>query len=85
MVFPLSIFLYIYFAFLAIWSVFVLTSLFHILKFGVKNIITFSVTVIFIAVAIFLLLGSYLFISGIEWDASVTIFDGLFKNTILMN
>jgi hypothetical protein len=82
MTFPLSIFLYIYLAFLAVWALFVFTSMYHILKFGVKNMITFSVTFIFIAVAVFLLFFSYLFISEIQWDMNVTILGGLFNNNI---
>ena len=45
------------------------------LKFGFKNFATFFVTFIFIGVSIFLLAGSYTYLSGIDWQKEIIVVD----------
>jgi hypothetical protein len=71
----LSIFLYIYFAFLFVWLILSLVAIYHMLKFGFKSFATFSATFIFIVISIFLLLGSYTYLSQIDWQKEIIIFD----------
>lgn len=75
MTFALLIFLYIYFVFLFIWLIFSLVAIYHMLKFGFKSFATFSATFIFIAVSVFLLLGSYKYLSEIDWQKEIIVFD----------
>lgn len=79
MTISLSIFLYIYFAFLFGWLLFTLAGIYHMLKFGFKNFTTFFTTIIFIGVTITMLAVSYNFIIEIDWKTEVSLFDSLFK------
>lgn len=78
MSFSLIIFLYIYYFVLAVWAIMFLTIIYHMFKFGLKTFMTFFLTFIFVAVAILLLNTSYLYISQIDWNSTVTIFPGIF-------
>jgi len=71
---PLIIFLYAYYIFLAIWALIALISLFHILSYGVKNIITLFATVLFIGISGLMLSTSFLYINKIDWKAPVSTF-----------
>jgi len=79
MTFPLYIFLFLYFAFLTLWLIFSLIAVYHILKFGFKNFITFFTTFIYISVSVIMLFGSYYYISQIDWNMNITILRGLFN------
>lgn len=81
MVFSLSIFLYIYFAFLAVWLIFSLIAIYHMIKFGFVSFTTFFAVFVFIGVSVFLLAQSYNFLSPIDWNADVKILDGVVKQT----
>lgn len=81
MTFPLIYFLYIYYAFLAIWSLFCFVVVFHMLKYGFKNLTNFIVTLIFIVVSIILVIISFYFINQIDWGTNISIFSG-FSNTL---
>jgi len=78
----LVIFLYIYYAFLTIWALLFLAVIYHILKFGLRSFMTFALTFLFIAVAILLLDVSYVYISQIDWNNTITIW-GNFSSPIL--
>jgi len=78
MSFTLNIFLYIYYFTLAVWVILFLAIIYHMFKFGLKTFMTFFLTFIFVAVAILLLNTSYIYISQIDWNSTVTIFPGIF-------
>jgi len=80
MVLQLKYFLYVYYAFLAVWFLFFLVSVYHIFKFGFKNFTTFFTTLIFIGFALILLSISFSFILAIDWNTEITIFTGLLNN-----
>lgn len=77
MTLSLSIFLYIYLAFLLLWFIFCLVAIFHMLKFGFKNFTTFFTTFVFISIAIIMLITSYSYIVKIDWQMNITIFEGI--------
>jgi len=79
MTFPLYIFLAIYGLFLVVWIIFSWVALFHMIKFGFKNFTTFFTTFIYIAISLLLLAGSYNFISQIDWQANISLLEGLFE------
>lgn len=73
MSFQLILLLYIYYGFLVIWGLFFLALVYHMFKFGFKNIMTFVLTFIFIAVAALMLNTSFVYISQIDWNKSINI------------
>ncbi len=79
MTFPLYIFLFPYLIFLIIWAVFSLTAVYHMLRFGFKNITTILTTIIYIGVSAWLLYTSYQYIDQIDWDSQVSLFKGIFE------
>ena len=81
MVFKLSILLIPYLLFLLLWLIFSLVAVYHMIKFGFKNFTTFFTTFIFVAVSLALLVVSYNFLIQIDWDASVSIFQGAFDSS----
>lgn len=68
MAIPLSIFLYIYYAFLVFWGIFSLIGVYHMLKFGMKNFTTFFTTFSYLAVAFILIVLTYNFVAQVGWD-----------------
>jgi hypothetical protein len=74
---PLIIFLYIYYGFLVIWGLLFLAVVYHLIKFGLQSILTIIVLVVFITVALLLLYISFLFITQVDWQSTVTILNFL--------
>ena len=75
MTISLVIFLYIYYAFLALWGIFFLAGLYHMFKFGFKNFMTFLSTFIFFVIAVIMLLVSFYYINQIDWDINIAVFE----------
>jgi len=82
MTFSLSIFLYLYIAFLVVWFFLSLSAIYHMLKFGFKNLVTFLSTFIFIIISILILASSYYYISEIGWKTQISLFDGILSQTL---
>ncbi len=74
MTFSLSLLLYPYLAFLAVWLFFMLTGVYHMLKFGLKSVLTVVMTILFVLVGAGLLSVSLGYISQIDWQKQVSIF-----------
>ncbi len=55
MIFTLKIFLYLYYAFLVAWALFSLAGVYHMFRYGFKNITTFLVTFIFLAFSVLMI------------------------------
>jgi len=85
MTFQLSVFLYLYFGFLAIWLIFILTAVYHMLKFGFKTVSTLLITVLFLLVAVSMLAVSYGFISQIDWQTEISLFNSFTQPDIIIN
>lgn len=82
MVFSLVIFLYIYYAFLVICASLSLAGVYHMLRYGFKNITTIVTTFIFLAMAFMILSVSFGFINSIDWNVEIAIFSNLFTNKL---
>jgi hypothetical protein len=78
----LSILLYLYLALVLIWLIGCLVAIFHVLKFGFKNLITYVATFIFMAGTILILLATLNFILAVDWNKDVTIFQNPFNNNV---
>ncbi|MCK5212198.1 hypothetical protein KAJ89_05850 [Candidatus Parcubacteria bacterium] len=85
MTFPLIIFLYVYYGFLAIWLVFILTAVYHMLKFGFKTASTLLLTIIFLAVAAAMLIISAAFIGQIDWQTEISLFNSFTQPDIIID
>ena len=81
MILQIKYFLYVYYSFLTVWFLFFLVSIYHILKFGFKNISTYIITIVFIGVALSLLAVSLNYISIIDWSAEITILPNIFNSS----
>lgn len=68
MIVTLSILLYTFYAFLALWAVFFAVGIFHLLKYGFRSIATLASFVIFITVASLILSVTFGYIGSIDWD-----------------
>jgi len=73
MTFTLSIFLYVFFAFVGIWGVFSLVALFHLLKFGFKGAITFFTATGYVAVSTLIIFGTMSYLEPVDWQASISV------------
>lgn len=76
----LSIFLYLYYAFLVSWVFFSLVGIYHMIKFGFKSFGAFIVTFSFIAIAGLILVISFDYISQVDWSQPVVFFRGIFSD-----
>lgn len=77
MTFSISIFLYIYYAFLIFWLFFSLAELYHMLKYGFKTATTFFVTFAYIAVSLIIIIISFAYISQVDWQSEISVFTGV--------
>ena len=76
MTIPLIVFLYLYLLFVFIWLIFSLVALYHMMRYGQVNLITFMATLAYIAGAAAILFFSYEYLSRIDWSVGLTIFQG---------
>lgn len=79
MTFSLSILLYVYLAFLFVWFVFSIIGIYHMLKFGFINFMTFISVIFYIVISLILLLVSFDYIAQINWDTNITIFSDMLE------
>lgn len=73
MSFPIVAFLILYLLFAAIWLIFSLIALYHIIKYGQVNFFTFLAAFAYLAGSFFILYFSYLYLNKIDWGANLTI------------
>jgi hypothetical protein len=85
MSFPLIIFLYIYFAFLAVWLIFSAIGIYHLLRYGFLNFMTFFSLLGYAAISFLILAVSYDYIREIDWNVAISIFDGAFSANSYFN
>ena len=67
----ISIFLYIYLAFLILWLTFSVTALYHMFKFGFKNFTTYISVVLYLAVSVIILGTSFFYIVQFDWTTNL--------------
>lgn len=87
MTFTLNILLYIYYAFLAVWSILSLIGLYHLLRFGGRMFGTYLIGLVYIAGVIVIVFMSYTYLSTIDWETPITVFSnaGVFNNVTSPN
>jgi len=85
MSFPLIYFLYIFYGFLVLWFLLCLVVVYHLVTFGFKNSTTFFMTFIFIVISALLILTVFNFINEVNWQTTITIFEGINFNTMPTN
>jgi len=76
MTIPLIAFLYLYLLFLAVWLIFSLIALYHLLRFGQVNFATFFAAFFYLAGSVMLLFFSYQYLSPIDWSVGLTVLQG---------
>lgn len=76
MTIPLIGFLFLYLLFVFIWLIFSLIALYHIIKYGQINFTTFLAALAYIAGSAIILFLSYGYLSQIDWNVSLTVFQG---------
>lgn len=72
---PLYSFLFAYFAFLAIFLIFIAINFYHIFSSGTLTMINFFVTIFVLGVAIFGLFGTHQLLVDTDWQQPITIFN----------
>lgn len=77
MTFPLIIFLYVYYAFLTVWVLLSLIGFYHLARFGRRMFGSFFVGLLYIVGSLVIVGLSYTYLSSIDWQTNVTIFQGL--------
>lgn len=68
MTLQLSFFLYLYLAFLLFWFIFSVIAVYHMFKFGFKNITTYLTVFLYITLAAFILIASFTYIAQVDWN-----------------
>jgi hypothetical protein len=71
----LTLFLYIYYGFLAIYLIFVLANLYHLIKFGFLTFGNVFISFLFVAITVTLIYFSFVMIQTANWNNSFIIFD----------
>lgn len=71
---PLLIFLIAYFLLAGVFLLYAFFSLFHIVRFAHLDAASYFMTGIFVGGLILLIFVSYLFISPVDWGASIPLF-----------
>lgn len=66
-----SIFLYIYYAFLVVWAFFNLALIYHLLRFGMKNLMTFLSLAAYVFAVYLIFSTTYVLASGIDWQKPI--------------
>ncbi len=74
MSFPLSFLLIPYGIFLVVWFFLSLTGYYHLFRFGGRRISTFLLGLIYCIGFIVLFQASYLYLRGVNWQETITIF-----------
>ncbi len=85
MSFPLIIFLYIYFAFLFVWLIFSVIGVYHLIRYGFLNFMTFFSLFAYAALSFLILSVSYNYIKEVDWNVTISIFDGAFSASPYFN
>ncbi|OGF30634.1 hypothetical protein A2533_00020 [Candidatus Falkowbacteria bacterium RIFOXYD2_FULL_35_9] len=74
MTIQLSLFLYIYLAFIAVFLFYTFFNLYHIIRFGFVSFWAYFLTFAYIGLSIIALFISYIYIAEIDWSATLTVF-----------
>ena len=70
---PISIFYFIYLAFVGVFLLFTLFNVYHLVRFGFLSIANISIIVFYIGISIMMLLVSWYYIGQIDWQQVIPI------------
>lgn len=70
---PISIFYFIYLAFVGVFLLFTLFNVYHLVRFGFLSIANISIIVFYIGMSIMMLLVSWYYIGQIDWQQVIPI------------
>jgi len=73
--FPLYTLLFIYFLFLAVFVVFILINLYHILEAQIFSTATFLVTFFVISASLLIVYFTWEILSAVDWQQQVVLFN----------
>jgi len=79
MTFSLVILLYIYLGFLILWGIFSLIGFYHLVRFGSRMFGSYFIGVLYIAGSLILLYLTYSYLTTINWETEITIFENFGK------
>ena len=72
---PLYTFLFVYLVFLAIFTVFSMINLYHIIMTASFTLASFFTTFIIFAIVVLVFYFTWLFLQGVNWQTPVTLFN----------
>ncbi|OGF24327.1 hypothetical protein A3H09_01530 [Candidatus Falkowbacteria bacterium RIFCSPLOWO2_12_FULL_45_13] len=76
MTIPLIVFFYLYLLFIVVWLIFSIIALYHIIRYGQINYISIMAVIIYLAGVAVIFSLSFVFLSQIDWTASLAILQG---------
>jgi hypothetical protein len=71
MLIPVAIYLYAFYGFLVFWVVMSFIALFHLLTFGIKNMVTFFAASIYIVISVLVITTTFTSMQPIEWQTPI--------------
>lgn len=74
----LELFLYIYLAFIVVWLIFNVVAIYHLLKYGFKNVFTFFAVLFIVLFSSTLLNISGNFVKQIDWSPEINLLNNSF-------
>ncbi|HAM88255.1 MAG: hypothetical protein US83_C0010G0076 [Candidatus Falkowbacteria bacterium GW2011_GWC2_38_22] len=74
----LEFFLYIYLAFIVVWLIFNIVAIYHLLKYGFRNIFTFFAILFIVFCSSALLSISGNFVKQIDWSPEINLLNNSF-------
>lgn len=77
---PLSYFLFAWILALAIFGIVALISILQLLRYGIVGIGTYFSTILFLLVSIVVVLGTGIFLTGVDWTQNANLF-GVLEST----
>jgi hypothetical protein len=77
MEFPLYIILIPYLIFILVWFIFSLVALYHMFKFGFKNITTYFTSFLYVLIATGMLAVSYIYLNELDWTVKISVLNNI--------
>ncbi len=71
---PIVIFLYLYLIMITFFVLFSAFLIYHALRFGTASLINILTIGLYLAGAAIILMSSYIYIAGIDWDLVIKLF-----------
>ena len=72
---PLYIFLFLYFAYLALFGLFIFVNILHLFQAGALTLFTLTMTVILFAATVLIIFSTWTLLSGADWRAPLTVWN----------